>query len=254
MEYVMQRASRMNRPLASRSTLRLFGLSVALTLGLASGCGDISTPTSQRAERLLANLPAAPEAVQEQDLPGCSTAVMPADQISLATYPGARDLIVVFASGLSLCVDTPEVVLRSLGIEGDEQPLPGTPGGLHGEGDDDPVPINGAGGKAEGDDDPVPINGAGGKAEGDDDPVPINGAGSKALEGDDDPVPINGASRVGNGDDDPVPINGAGGHKVGEGDDDPVPINGRNTVRTDDGDDAGASAPINPALLKQQLL
>ncbi|PID37590.1 MAG: hypothetical protein CSA24_01985, partial [Deltaproteobacteria bacterium] len=156
-------------------------------LALASGCGDVSTSLGQRARGLLADLPVAPEVVQERDLPDCSTRLTPSSKVYLATYPGARDLLVVFRAArrdqasdntrsqrlsdgradrrrfsgkLTVCVDTPEVVLRSLGLLGDQPP--GAPGDDRpSEGDDDPVPINGtsAGSQANGDDDPVPING-----------------------------------------------------------------------------------------------
>lgn len=228
----MRRASKMKRMGAAR--VALCGLGLATILSVALGCGDVSSPTSKHAEGLLADLPTAPEAVQERDLPGCSaqlTPAIPRSEIRLATYPGARDLIVVFRDRLSVCVDTPEVVLRRLGIDiGADQPLP-SPGDEQSEGDDDPVPINGTAvsKKANGDDDPVPINGS-------------NGSVGKQANGDDDPVPINGSKL------------GESGSKRAEGDDDPVPINGRTVRAADSQDDDDTSVPINPAIHKLQLI
>ena len=157
---------------------------LVLVVIASGGCGGVVEGVSTAPARALLEMaPVAADAVAEQDLPGCRGLSLPGT-VQLARYPQATDLLVAMVDGRALCVDEPTVVLRSLGVEAQEEGS-GLPG-------DDPVPVRGAGAPTQGDDDPVPINGRG-VANGDDDPVPINGSRGGGVEnGDDDPVPING--------------------------------------------------------------
>ncbi len=166
-----------------------------LVMGLAA-CNSTAR-LSSREQRIIEQLPVAPESIQEETLPGCAQVALPRI-VTLATYPSAADLIVIFGEkGRALCVSSANTVLRNLDV-----PIPPTttsPADTNAtaktSGDDDPVPLR-PGQRANGDDDPVPLR-PGQQASGDDDPVPLRpGQGGKddrdESQKGDDPVPLNG--------------------------------------------------------------